>query len=107
MGMRRNARATRVGRNPKEGTMMTTKEALQTALDAQPHYVIHFGTGWHSEQYPNRALAQAWIDGYGVTEMYKDANYRVVRVQEYWERRGRANAARQAVMTGFRGRRSR
>ena len=66
--------------------MTTSKEALQLALDAEPHYVIHLGTGWHSEPYPNRAAAQSFIDGYRVTQAYKDANYRVVNAREYWER---------------------
>lgn len=67
----------------------TSREAFEADLNAQPHYVIHRGTGWHSEAYPNRAAAQSWIDGYGVTQEYKDANYRVVRVEEYWQRRSR------------------
>lgn len=66
--------------------MTTSKEAYQSALDQDPHYVIHLGTGWHSEQYPSKADAQAFIDGYRVTQSYKDASYRVVRVGEYWLR---------------------
>ena len=37
----------------------------------------------------NRAEAQSFIDGYGVTQAYKDANYRVVNAREYWERHNR------------------
>ncbi len=50
-------------------------------------YVIHIGSGWRSHVYASIEEAQAWINGYGVTQRYKDENYRVVTFDEYWRRR--------------------
>jgi hypothetical protein len=49
-------------------------------------YAVPEGPGmmWHSEPYPTREAAQAWIDGYQVSQAYKDAHYRIMPVEEYW-----------------------
>lgn len=65
--------------------------------ELEPHYVIAIGEPgpiWHSEPYPNRAAAQAWIDGYMVTQSYKDQHYRVVPVSEFWARHSAASRSR-------------
>jgi hypothetical protein len=43
---------------------------------------------WHSEPYPTREAAQAWIDAYQVSQGYKDAHYRIMPVEEYWKKFG-------------------
>ena len=65
----------------------TIREILAEHLDSMPHYVIGIDQGpgpqWHSQAYPNRAAAEKWLDGYRVAQAYKDAHYRIVRVEEY------------------------
>ena len=61
----------------------------QEANQDAPHYVIHVGEAWHSQAYSSRQEAQAWIDGYGVSQSYKDQNYRVVPVEDYWRNYGK------------------
>lgn len=52
------------------------------------YYVTCAASDWRSVVYPTAEAAQAWIDGYGVSQSYKDANYRVIPVAEYWRKRG-------------------
>ena len=51
------------------------------------YYVTCAASDWRSAVYPTAEAAQAWIDGYGVSQSYKDANYRVIPVAEYWRKR--------------------
>lgn len=52
-----------------------------------PHYVTTTASNWRSEPYRSRADAQAFIDGYGVTDRYKEEHYSIISVAEFWDRR--------------------
>lgn len=61
---------------------------LPTALANSPHYITSPRVSDWRMLFPTRAEAQAWLEGYMVTQEYKDAHYRIVSKREFWERRG-------------------
>ena len=52
----------------------------------RPHYVITTASDWR-EQFPTRSAAVSWIEGYRVSQAYKEEHYSVISYDEFWDRR--------------------
>ena len=68
-------------------------------MDENKALIIHTGTGVICGHFATHADAQHWLDGYRVSQSYKDQFYRIVGEREYWSRHSKLAADREVGET--------